>query len=114
VLLPDGTNWYGLDEYSGIQHVFVRASREPNKDLEMQLTLFAANPPPDLPATGKIFSVSEAMTASPEVQGRGITGVEGDPVKLPAEIGDLEFRPNRVEASDATADAVAVRYFQHG
>jgi hypothetical protein len=112
VLLPDGTNWYGLDEFSGIQHIFVRASRAPNKDLEMQLTLFAATPPPALPTTGKIFTVSEAMTQ--HVQGRGITGIEGEAVKLPAEIGELEFRPTRQQAEDATQDVAAVRYFQHG
>jgi hypothetical protein len=114
VLLPDGTNWYGLDEYSGIQHIFVRVSPEPLHDLEMQLTLFAANPPPSLPTTGKIFTVSQAMQADAKVQGRGITGTDVEPVKLPPEIGDLEFVPLRVEAQAGTDEVATVRYFQHG
>ncbi len=114
VLLPDGTNWYGLDEYNGIQHIFVRVSREPIRDLEMQLTLFAANPPPSLPTTGKIFTVSQAMQADAKVQGRGITGTDVEPVKLPPEIGDLEFVPLRVEAQAGTEEVATVRYFQHG
>ena len=37
-VLPEGTNWFSLDQYKGIETVFVVASRERRQDIEQILT----------------------------------------------------------------------------
>jgi len=41
VLVPEGTAWYGLDQYKGTEQVLFIASRQPRPDIEGSLTQLA-------------------------------------------------------------------------
>jgi hypothetical protein len=112
ILLPDDTSWYGLDEFTGVQHIYVYASEEPRVDLEKQLTLFASGPPPA--PRGTVHTVSEPTLLNSEgLRGRGLTGVvPGEVVRMPGDAA-LEFQPTRVLASGTERDVVATRVFEH-
>jgi type II secretory pathway pseudopilin PulG len=117
VLLPDASGAYGLDEFAGLQHIYFYAGRAPNPQLEKQLALFAAKPPPQpagIATGGNVYVVSEP--AQPRgVQGRGLTGVgPGDEVRIPAGAAGFDaVFPLRASAADAASDLVTMRYFQH-
>lgn len=113
ILLPNTEEWYGLDSYAGLQHIYFHASPDRHADLEKQLTIFASKPPPDpLGTDGRIYSVS-TPTLPEIVQARGITGVEpGEVTRIPSGGPGYEVRLDRFHAIPGQP-VMAARYFDH-
>lgn len=113
ILLPSADEWYGLDSFEGLQHIYFYASKVRNRDIERQLTIFASKPPPD-PAgrDGRIYSVS-SPTLPDILQARGITGTEaGEVTRIPAEDQEYEVTLEPFHALPGRP-LMAARYFDH-
>lgn len=109
VFLPGPEGWYGLDAYTGIQHVYFVASPERRPELESQLAWFAAQGIPEL--KGPVHSVSEVTRVEDAgIRSRGLTGVrtevnEGIPAEPPGAKG--------AAAGLGSRDQVMTRHFVH-
>jgi hypothetical protein len=116
LLLPSAKGDYGLDEYRGVQHVFVYASEAPNSALEAQLARFARAPLPK-PAGEKVYVVSEPTLVergpNPDVRARGLTNVRpAASVALDAANGPLSVIAERSVARPGES-LVVTRWFEH-
>ncbi len=112
VMLPSADGWYGLDEYSGIQHVYFVAASERNADLEERLAWFAAQGIPDL--EGQVHTVSEVTRVendeAAEVRPRGLTGVR---TEVKGGIPPAEPQGAPGGPAMGSPDRVITRHFVH-
>ena len=128
VLLPGSGAWYELDRYDGLQHVFFYVSNEREEELEKQLAVFHAKPPPEPTVTDeKVYSVSvPTFLQHDRLQARGfrrrgedgalargiVTPVAGDILRIPGG-ANLRIPTKRVVASTVGQPLVVTRVFQH-
>src|SRR5262249_10675169 len=70
-VVPEGTQWYGLDQYKGVEQVFFIASRTPRQDIEGPLSQLAQTPRSALPQNYR--SVREAAQSDAS---RGLVKVQ--------------------------------------
>jgi hypothetical protein len=112
--LPSSTDAYGLDEYRGVQQVFVYASERPNDALEAQLARFAREPLPK-PTAGKTYVVSEPtlVEAGPAstVSARGLTNVRPESSVELGESGEAIVMERAV--ANPGESLVVTRWFEH-
>lgn len=110
-VVPEGTAWYGLDQYKGVEQVFFVASRTPRKDIEGPLTELAQTPrtapPPNYRAVREAAMSSAAM--------RGLVKVQmGTPSAVQSESGQrVSFTPQSFTALGGADDVVVTRWFNH-
>lgn len=114
IVLPEASDWYGLDKYTGIQHVFFYASRAPQRSLVAQMARFATRPLPE-PSGEKVHAVTEPTVVERDViQARGLTNVR------PMEVVEIPGEGDATEAVEAmrvggleAGDVIVSRYFEH-
>lgn len=113
VFLPSPDGWYGLDQYTGLQHIYFYVSEKRHHKLEALLYGFASKPPPE-PTEGTIYTVREpTIIENNAVRGRGLTGLA--PPRL-VEVETGEGRSQEILTSSATTgtpgeDLVITRVF---
>ena len=106
-VVPEGTTWYGLDQYKGVEQVFFIASRARRQDIEGPLNDLARTPrsapPPNFRA------VREAATT------RGLVKVQmGTPSTVQGESGQrYSFTPQAFASQGGADDVVVTRWFNH-
>jgi hypothetical protein len=110
-VVPQGTTWYGLDQYKGVEQVFFIASRQPRQDLEKALQHLAQTPRSSLSRNYR--PVREA--ALPDPASRGLVKVNmGTKSTVSSESGQpYSFTPQAFAAQPGTDDVVVTRWFRH-
>lgn len=108
-LVPDGTTWWGLDDYRGVEHVYFIASRERRRDIE-DLVAQLAGQRPSLPADYRAVSEPAIVAMT-----RGLVQVQSAaPATVPTEYGaEQAFSPTLFQSTVADADLVITRWFRH-
>jgi hypothetical protein len=108
-LVPDGTTWWGLDDYRGIEQIYFIASRERRRDIE-DLIAQLAGQRPRLPADYR--PVREAAIVP---MTRGLVQVQSTaPAAVPSEYGgEQQISPTLFQSTVADADLVITRWFRH-
>lgn len=106
-LVPEGSRWYALDEYRGVEHIYLLASFERRADLEERLARFAGMVRPE---RTEYRAVKEASVAK-----RGIVAVgPGTPTRVESESGEAhEVTPTSFLADVDGIDLVITRWFRH-
>jgi hypothetical protein len=110
-VVPEGTAWYGLDQYKGVEQVFFIASRTARQDIEGPLTQLAqtarAAPPQNFRAVRE--------PAMPSAVTRGLVKVQmGTPSAVQAESGQrYSFTPQAFASPSGADDVVVTRWFNH-
>ncbi len=115
VLLPSGDDWYGLDQYTGLQHVYFYVSPERDENLEKQFAVLASKPPPEPSrVNGQVFYVD-----TPTVLQYGRTRTKGlvlptagSALRIPGDAA-IEIPTARVTGTVPGEPIVATRVFQH-
>ena len=109
-VVPEGTAWYGLDQYKGVEQVFFIASRTPRQDIEGPLSQLAQTPRTAPPQNYR--SVREAATSDAS---RGLVKVQmGAPSTVQGESGQrYNFTPQSFAAQSGADDVVITRWFNH-
>ena len=107
-LLPDGNEWWGLDNYKGVEHLYFVLSRGRRPDLEAAL-LQLPTERPNPPATYQPVS-DPALVAT-----RGLVKVKSEaPVRIPGSQGMAQTVSADAFSSElAGADLVITRWFRH-
>lgn len=110
-VVPQGTTWYGLDQYKGTEQVFFIASRKPRPDVEKSLQQLAQTPRSSLSRSYR--PVREA--ALPDAATRGLVKVNmGTKSTVTSESGQpYSFTPQAFAAQPGTDDVVVTRWFRH-
>jgi uncharacterized protein DUF4384 len=110
-VVPEGTAWYGLDQYKGVEQVFFIVSRTPRKDIEGPLTELAQTPRAAPPQNFR--AVREAAMSSAAM--RGLVKVQmGTPSAVQSESGQrFSFTPQAFAALGGADDVVVTRWFNH-
>ena len=110
-VVPDGTAWYGLDQYKGVEQVFFVASRTPRQDIEGPLTQLAQTARPAPPQNFR--AVREP--AMPSSVTRGLVKVQmGTPSAVQGESGQrFSFTPQAFASPSGADDVVVTRWFNH-
>lgn len=110
-VVPQGTNWYGLDQYKGTEQVFFIASRQPRQDLEKSLQQLTQTPRSSLSRNYR--PVREA--ALPDPASRGLVKVNmGTKSMVNSESGQpYSFTPQAFAAQPGSDDVVVTRWFRH-
>lgn len=109
-VVPQGTTWYGLDQYKGVEQVFFVASRSPRQDIEGPLSQLAETPrtaPPQNYRGVREAAGSDAM--------RGLVKVQmGTPSSVQSESGQrFSFTPQAFASQGGADDVVVTRWFNH-
>jgi len=109
-VVPEGTQWYGLDQFRGIEHVFFVASRAPRQDIEGPLTQLAQTPRTAPPQNYR--GVREVATTDSM---RGLVKVQmGTPSTVQGQSGQrYAFTPQAFASQGGADDVVVVRWFNH-
>ena len=110
-VVPQGTAWYGLDQYKGTEQVFFIASRKPRPDVESSLQQLAKT---DRSALSRNYRpVREAALPNPAT--RGLVKVQmGTKSAVSSESGQpYSFTPQAFSAQPGTDDVVVTRWFRH-
>ena len=110
-VVPEGTAWYGLDQYKGVEQVFFIASRTARQDIEGPLTQLAQTPraaPPQNFRAVREVAMSGTVT-------RGLVKVQmGTPSTVQGESGQrYSFTPQAFAAQGGADDVVVTRWFNH-
>lgn len=110
-VVPQGTTWYGLDQYKGIEQIFFVASRRPRQDIEKSLLELARTGRPSLARSYR--PVREAVLPSPAT--RGLVKVQmGSQSTVSSESGQpYSFTPQAFVAQPSSDDVVVTRWFRH-
>jgi hypothetical protein len=110
-VVPQGTTWYGLDQYKGTEQVFFIASRKPRPDVEKSLQQLTQTPRSSLSRNYR--PVREA--AVPDPASRGLVKVQmGTKSAVSSESGQpYSFTPQAFAAQPGTDDVVVTRWFRH-
>lgn len=109
-LLPDGDQWWGLDDQRGIEQVYFVAAREPRPDIEAAIARLAAQP--RQLATAEYRPVSEPAIVP------GTRGLVKVAVAAPVEVPVSNAAPAQVTPAiftneDDDTDLVITRWFRH-
>jgi hypothetical protein len=110
-VVPEGTAWYGLDQYKGVEQVFFVASRTARQDIEGPLTQLAQTPrsapPQNFRAVREVAMPGSVM--------RGLVKVQmGTPSAVQGESGQrYSFTPQAFAAPSGADDVVVTRWFNH-
>ena len=110
-VVPEGTAWYGLDQYKGVEQVFFVASRTARQDIEGPLTQLAQTTRPAPPQNFR--AVREV--AMPSSVTRGLVKVQmGTPSAVQGESGQrYSFTPQAFASPGGVDDVVVTRWFNH-
>jgi hypothetical protein len=110
-IVPEGTAWYGLDQYKGTEQVFFIASRRPRPDIEKSLSQLAKTGRSSLPRNYR--PVREAAVPDPAT--RGLVKVQmGTKSTVRSESGQpYSFMPQAFVAQQGADDVVVTRWFRH-
>jgi hypothetical protein len=110
-VVPQGTTWYGLDQYKGTEQIFFVASRRPRSDIESSLQQLAQTSRSSLSRNYR--PVREA--ALPDPATRGLVKVNmGTKSSVSSESGQpYSFTPQAFAAQPGTDDVVVTRWFRH-
>jgi hypothetical protein len=108
-LLPEGSNWWGLDEYRGIEQIYFVASYRQRTDVENIITQLVKQP--RNPA-GAYQPVSQAAIIPVP---RGLVKTQdGSPTLVPTSYGQpYQITPQQFVTTAAGADLVITRWFRH-
>src|SRR5882672_11411770 len=111
VLVPEGTAWYGLDQYKGTEQVLFIASRQPRPDIEGSLTQLAQTSRASL--SREFRPVREA--ALPDPVSRGLVRVQmSAPTFVRSETGQqYSFTPQAFATPAGADDITVTRWFKH-
>jgi hypothetical protein len=110
-VVPEGTAWYGLDQYKGVEQVFFVASRTARQDIEGPLTQLAQTARPAPPQNFR--AVREV--AMPGAVSRGLVKVQmGTPSAVQGESGQrVSFTPQAFASPSGADDVVVTKWFNH-
>ncbi|MEZ5559560.1 MAG: hypothetical protein R3E86_13580 [Pseudomonadales bacterium] len=107
-LVPGGTEWWGLDSYKGVEHIYFVLSRTQRTDIEQALrTLPVERPAP----AGSYQPVTQpALLAT-----RGLVKVQAAaPTSVQTNGGATQtVTPDTFSSQLQTGDLVVTRWFQH-
>jgi hypothetical protein len=108
-VVPEGTAWYGLDQYKGIEQVIFIASRRPRQDIERALQQLSQTGRSALSRSYR--PVHEA--ALPDT--RGLVKVQmGTRSTVSSESGERHsFTPQAFAARAGSDDVAVTRWFRH-
>jgi hypothetical protein len=107
-LIPNGTEWWGLDAYKGVEQFYFVLSRTQRTDLEQALRSMPTDRPP--PASNFQAISQPALLAT-----RGLVKVQAAaPAQVPTAYGQTQNMVAESFASQLhTGDLVITRWFQH-
>ena len=110
-VVPQGTAWYGLDQYKGTEQVFFIASRRARPDIENSLQQLAQTNRSSISRNYR--PVRQA--ALPDAPTRGLVKVDmGTKSTVSSESGQAySFTPAAFAAQPGTDDVVVTRWFRH-
>jgi hypothetical protein len=108
-LLPEGSRWWGLDDYRGVEQIYFIASRQRRPDIESAVAQLAGRRPA-LPADYR--PVREPAIVA---MNRGLVQVESAaPTSVASEYGaSQQFSPTLFQSTVQDADLVITRWFRH-
>jgi Domain of unknown function (DUF4384) len=107
-LVPDGTTWWGLDDYRGVEQIYFIVSRERRLDIENQVANLAGQRPP-IPANYRPVQEPAIVPTT-----RGLVQVQSAaPAAVPTEYGSEQISPTSFQSTVADADLVVTRWFRH-
>ena len=107
-LIPNGAQWWGLDEYKGVETIYFVLSKTELSDLETRLQ--------SLPATRPALSVvSRTVSEAPLIPTRGLVLVEETaPVHVASETGTVHTLDTLGFTNNVDPNRVVVsRWFHH-
>lgn len=109
-VVPEGTQWYGLDQYKGVEQVFFVASRAPRADIEGPLSQLVQTPRTAPPQNFRAVREAAASDAT-----RGLVKVQmGTPSTVQGESGQrYAFTPQAFASQGGADDVVVTRWFNH-
>ena len=109
-MLPKGDDWWGLDEYRGVETIYFVATFRPRPDIENSIARLARQP--RQVAVQNYVPVSQAAVVP---QPRGLVKVtDAKPLNIDAGGGAQQaVTPTSFLASAAGADLVITRWFNH-
>lgn len=107
-LMPEGSTWWGLDEYRGTEHVYFIASLQPRPDIEQAMATLAGRPRSVAPTYQAVQSPALAPT-------RGLVKTQSAaPTKVTTAAGVSQtVTPTSFLSTVAGADLVITRWFEH-
>jgi hypothetical protein len=107
-VVPEGTVWYGLDDYRGIENVYFVASHERREDLEAVIDQLAAK------GRGNPANYRSVSKAAVITRGLVKTRLAG-PTSIQAESGEnFRFSPDTfISTVSGKGLAVVTKWFQH-
>jgi|SRR5882672_8556124 len=107
---PQGTAWYGLDQYKGTEQIFFIASRQPRPDIENSLSQLAKT---DRSSLSRNFRPVREAAVDPAT--RGLVRVQmGTQSSVRTESGQqYSFTPQAFAAQPGTDDVAVTRWFRH-
>lgn len=105
-VMPEGAEWWGLDQNKGVEHLFVVVSETQRTDIEGSLNSLAAE-----------HTVSRGLRAVKEPvvppARRGLVKVADEQVQVRSGQKTVSANVDRFRATVADADAFVVRWFNH-
>ncbi len=108
-VIPDGQEWFPLDEFRGIETFYFMASHARRPDLETQFEEMAGRTRPTLPSGGSV-QVAEAAVVERGLgarrQGKGVTVVASGG-------SSSSFNPTSFVMEQGASDLVITRWFRH-
>ncbi|MYM62682.1 DUF4384 domain-containing protein [Pseudomaricurvus sp. HS19] len=109
-MLPEGNEWWGLDEYQGVETIYFVASPRQRTDIEMAVASMVSAPRSVTP--GNYRPVTQAAVIP---QPRGLVKVqEAAPLEVTSTTGQRQMvEPTAFLASAAGADLIITRWFNH-
>jgi uncharacterized protein DUF4384 len=109
-VVPEGTAWYGLDQYKGTEQVFFIASRQPRQDIEGSLTQLAQTARSSVSRNYR--PVREPAQPSPA--SRGLVRVQMPQNVVRNESGQpFSFTPLAFATPAGADDITVTRWFKH-
>ncbi|MFT7224344.1 MAG: hypothetical protein ACI82Z_001901 [Cellvibrionaceae bacterium] len=107
IQIPEGTRWYALDEYRGVETFYFLASRVRRPDIENLLNKFS------LQVRSPIRQYQPVE--SPTIASRGIVAIEaGSPTRVQNQVGQThDVIPTSFLAKIDSVDLVVTRWFYH-
>ena len=108
-LIPTGTEWYGLDDYKGVEEIYFIASY--NRRLDLERIIQRLSKQERAPAAD--YMPVRSATMAPRT--RGIVKIDmGTTAQVAASNGDIHrFSPSTFKAQSADSDLVVTRWFNH-
>lgn len=107
VQIPEGSRWYALDQYRGVETFYFMASRVRRPDLEKLLSNFSKLERSEM----REYQPVEA----PAIASRGIVAIDaGAPTKVQNQVGQTHnVIPTSFKTKIGSVDLVVTRWFYH-